>query len=103
MIKGDRLLPGGRGARAVPPSRTRRPRPTRLDVAAITQEDPTQPRENWQAPYDERLLTPEGDADQEASWPIRPEILRGDVRLVVAVPEPSARPQRFAWLDYEEP
>ena len=52
-----------------------------FDVGGITQEDPTQPRENWQAAYDERLLTLEGDGEREVSWPMPPDALRGDFRL----------------------
>ena len=92
-----------------------------FDVGAITQEDLSKPRESWQAAYDERLLTPEGDAEQGTSWPIRPEMLRGDVRLAffmhyldlgrplttplgnVPIPEPTERPERLRWLVYEEP
>jgi hypothetical protein len=89
-----------------------------FDIGSITQDDPTQPRENWQAPYDERLLTAEGDADQEAS--LRPEALRGDLRLAFFMhyldpsrllttplgdvpPRATVRPERLGWLGYEEP
>ena len=41
-----------------------------FDVGGITQEDPTQPRANWQAAYDRRLLTLEGNGERDASWPI---------------------------------
>jgi hypothetical protein len=94
-----------------------------FNVGDFTQEIPDQPRENWQSPYMEQILSASGDEvladDYEASK--RPELWRGDMRLAfffhyldferplgtpfgeVQLPAESELPERFSMLVYERP
>lgn len=92
-----------------------------FDVGEITQKTPWASRKSWQVPYDERLLNAAGDEVVPTQWPIPPERLTDDVRLAfffhyldfdrpletpfgpVRLPEPTERPSRLDWLQYEEP
>ena len=92
-----------------------------FDVGQFTQEVPNEPRENWQAPYDERVLSAEGREVVSTRWPIAPDLLSGNFRLVffmhhldlsrpvctpfgeIPLPEPGERPERLAIVEYEEP
>lgn len=88
-----------------------------FNVGEFTQEAPGKPRESWQAPYDEHLLNAEGDEVVPTRWPIAPEMLTGNVRLVffmhylplrtpfgeIPLPEPNEQPERLAIIEYEEP
>lgn len=40
-----------------------------LDVGEFTQDVPGQPRENWQVPWDERVLDPEGKRQMSEQYP----------------------------------
>src|SRR5688572_27743244 len=66
-----------------------------FNVGEITQEIPDQPRDNWQSPYMEQILSASGEDvladDYEASE--RPELWRGDMRLAFF----------FHYLDFERP
>ena len=91
-----------------------------FDIGAFQQEQPGQPPDNWQAPWDERILNAEGDK-VTAEYQIDPEALRGTVRLAfflhhlepsrplltpfgsTPLPEQSERPERLAMIEYEEP
>jgi hypothetical protein len=86
-----------------------------FDVGDFTQETPGQPRDNWQVPWDERFLNGAGDAEDPTAG------AQGNVRLAfffhdldparplitpfgtVPLPEPTERPARLQWLQYEEP
>ena len=92
-------------------------------VGDITQEIADQPRDNWQAPYMEQILSASGDevlaVDYEASK--QPELWRGDMRLAfffhyldferplqtpfgeVQLPAESELPERLAMMEYEQP
>jgi hypothetical protein len=94
-----------------------------FDPADFVQPDPGQPQDNWQTAYDERALNASGTAAITESFELadRPELLRGDVRLVffmhyldpsrplktpfgeVELPTPSDRPDRLASIEYEQP
>lgn len=94
-----------------------------FDVGAITQEDTDQPPENWQVPYDERIISADGNAiltepfeaqGDEEKW-------SGDFRLGIffhcldpskplrtpfgemQLPEPEEVPERLQPFEYEEP
>ena len=87
---------------------------------AFTQEAPGRDRSDWQVAYDEWALNAEGTAGTLAPFPdpIRSE---GDLRLAfffhyldgsrpllsawapVALPPPSTRPERLAFVRYEPP
>jgi hypothetical protein len=90
-------------------------------IEDITQEVPGQPRDNWQCPYMEQILSASGDEvladDYDA--PKRPELWRGDMRLAfffhyldferplrtpfgeVQLPAESELPERLSMLEYE--
>ena len=88
-----------------------------FDIGEFQQEEPGQPPDNWQVPWDERILNEAGDAEM----PNDPELLHGTARLAfflhyaepsrplltpfgsVALPEPSERPERLAMIEYDEP
>jgi hypothetical protein len=94
-----------------------------LDMTAITQEIPSQPRSNWQVPYMEHLLNPQGTEiladDLQAS--LRPELWKGDIRLAfffffldtarplstpfgeVRLPKETELPERLRIIKYEPP
>jgi hypothetical protein len=92
--------------------------PEQLEVGAFTQEDPDQPRDNWQAPWMERWLDPGGDEALTEEFDPPPEGL-ADSRLVfflhfvafdrplltptgpVELPAPSLLPERLAGIRYE--
>jgi hypothetical protein len=84
--------------------------------------DPVLPEENWQVPYDESVLDPSGTQlvgnSSGGTW--RPDSLIGDFRLCfflyvygsrtlstptgsLELPEPTAKPDRLAFLEFEEP
>jgi hypothetical protein len=74
-----------------------------FDWGLVTQEEPGQPRDNWQVPYDERPLDETGerwafffhyfDPDRDLLGPDGP----------VAVPQPSPLPEHLKEIEYEEP
>jgi len=94
-----------------------------FDIGAITQEMPDTVRSNWQSPYDEQILSPDGTSvlanrfdaeDQTDHW-------KGDVRLVfffhylelskplttpfglVPLTTESPVPTRLSSIRYEQP
>jgi len=86
-----------------------------LDIGSITQEVPGQDRADWQVPYDERVLTPEG---QEG--PPLPPGNRGSrvafffhylakVRPLltplgsIPLPQETPLPERLRFMKYGEP
>ena len=91
-----------------------------LQVAEFTQETPGEPRNNWQAPWDEYVLDASGTSGQAAPFP-GPISAKGDVRLAfflhyldpskplltpigpVDLPPPQERPPRLAFMTYEPP
>lgn len=94
-----------------------------FNIGDITQEIPGQPRENWQCPYMEQILSASGDkvlTDDYVSSK-RPELWKGTMRLVfffhcldlerplrtpfgeVQLPAESELPERFSMLEYEQP
>lgn len=95
----------------------------RFDVGAITQADAAQPPTNWQVPYAEKLLTPDGDEVLIDLWHAEgnQEMWVGDVRLVffmhyldpetplttpfgnVQLPAPTPCPARLEMIEYETP
>jgi hypothetical protein len=82
-----------------------------FNMGEFTQETPGQPRANWQVPWDERFLTPEGteEAAQETGRvAFFFHYLNPSVPLLtpfgpVVLPNPQERPTRLDWLRYEEP
>jgi hypothetical protein len=94
-----------------------------FDVGAITQADPAHPRSEWQVPYDEKLLTSNGDDVLHDPWrgAGEPSWWTGSVRLAfflhyvdldrplstpfgeVPLPPPSERPARLTDFAYEAP
>jgi hypothetical protein len=94
-----------------------------FDVGAITQADPLQPSSNWQVPYAEKLLTPDGTDVLVDLWTSEgePGIWAGEVRLAffmhdlsidrplttpfgeVDIPAPTPCPARLQTIEYEAP
>ena len=93
-----------------------------FDLGSFTQRMAGQPPSDWQAPYDEKLLSEDGDEVVGDPWRNTDEHLwTGSVRLAffmhhvdlglpistpfgdVALPAPQPRPQRLGHLEYEEP
>lgn len=93
-----------------------------IDMMDITQAIPRQSRDNWQVPYEERILDPAGQviaaSPYDAEWN-RPDTWQGDVRLAfffhdleleqplqtpfgaVPLPAPTALPSRLSVMAYE--
>jgi hypothetical protein len=98
-----------------------------FDPGDFVQPDPDRPESNWQTAYDERVLDDSGNSVITESFelmgdrPGRPELLQGDVRLVLfmhyldparplrtpfgdgELPNASDRPNRLASIEYEQP
>jgi len=92
-------------------------------VGEITQEVAGLSRENWQAPYAERLVSAKGDTPitEEFEAESAPELWSGEVRLVfffhyldptkplitpfgtLSLPPPSDRPVRLSGIRYQAP
>ena len=94
-----------------------------FNMGDITQEIPGQPRDNWQCPYKEQILSASGDEiladDYEASK--RPELWQGDMHVVfffhyldfgrplrtpfgeVPLPAESKLPEWLSMIEYEQP
>jgi hypothetical protein len=91
-------------------------------IADITQEEPGQPRENWQSPWDLYVLTDAGEVYlHESKLPIPGEVPDDKTRCAfffhyldpsrpletpwgqLALPEPSPRPSRLDGIEYEQP
>jgi hypothetical protein len=91
-----------------------------INVEQFTQDVPGQPKANWQAPYDERILN-EAGTDQVGDRFLSKIAGKGDLRLVfffhdldlskpllspagsIKLPAWSNRPERLDFLEYEEP
>lgn len=72
----------------------------------ITQSDPNQPRENWQAVYDERELPPLPDGRVRAAFffyylDLSRPLETPDGPCVL--PSPTPVPEDLAHIEYEEP
>ena len=94
-----------------------------VDMAEFVQRSETQPPENWQTAYDERILSTDGADVVWRPWtdPVPEDAWTGDVRLTffmhyldddtplttpigeVALPPPSPLPARLVPVDYEAP
>jgi hypothetical protein len=94
-----------------------------LDFGQVTQEIPGEPRENWQVPWDERKLDPEGTASREIEFgqPFALASSSSPTRIAfffhllnfrrplmtpagpVALPPEQPRPKRLAFLRYQPP
>lgn len=94
-----------------------------FDLGEITQADGSTPSTDWQVPYAEKLLAPEGDAVLLDLWDGdgNPEMWVGDIRLAffmhqldltsplatpfgeATLPAPTARPSRLQAIEYETP
>jgi hypothetical protein len=92
--------------------------PPELDIGAFTQEQPGEPRENWQAPWLERYLDPDGARVLTEAFDPPPEGLTS-TRVVffmhfldldrplltpegpVDLPAPTELPDRLAAVEYE--
>jgi hypothetical protein len=91
-----------------------------VNVEQFTQEVAGEPKSNWQAPYDERVLNEHGTAQVGDRFP--PKIAgKGSLRLAfffhyldlekpllspagpVSLPAPADQPERLDFLEYEEP
>ena len=74
-----------------------------FDWGEVTQEDATQPRANWQVPYDEQPLD-----DQGRRWvfffhyldPSKPLLTPGGP---IELPAPTPRPAHLKDIEYTEP
>jgi hypothetical protein len=64
-----------------------------IDMLGITQEAPRQPRDDWQVPYEERILDESGSTILAVPSGGSPEIWEGDVRLAFF----------FHYLDLSQP
>ena len=89
-----------------------------VDVVEITQENPEQPKSNWQVPWDEKNVGRDGNIALD-SFDASPNA--GEVRLVfffhyldldkplltpagpVRLPVPTEKPNRFRFMVYECP
>jgi hypothetical protein len=92
-----------------------------LGLSQFTQEQPDQPRTNWQVPWDERVLDAEGASDLHGRFPRKIEATGKPLRLAfffhhldlsrplntpagdIPLPRPQVRPQRLAFIEYESP
>jgi hypothetical protein len=92
--------------------------PDELEIGAFTQEEPGQPREDWQAPWMERWLDPSGERLLTEEFDPPPDGL-SESRLVfflhflsfdrplltptgpVDLPNATALPERLAGVGYE--
>jgi hypothetical protein len=90
------------------------------DLDRVMQETPGQPRSNWQAPYDEHILSPDGRSGHvpDAAGPFE---VAGEVRLAfffhyltfdrplltgdgpLPLPSSTDRPPRLSFLHYQPP
>jgi hypothetical protein len=88
-------------------------------VGSITQPAPTQPEANWQVPYDEYCLAPDGHSGEPLGF--APMDLRGHVRLafyfhylspseplrtpvgLVTLPPVTPMPDRLKFMKYDPP
>jgi hypothetical protein len=91
-----------------------------LNLADFTQEVDNLTNDNWQVPWDERILSNDGAAEQPAPFgdPLK---VTGTLRLAfffhyldlsrplatplgsITLPKPSPRPGRLAFIKYEAP
>lgn len=93
-----------------------------LDVSTFQLADPLLPEDNWQVAYDESVLDPSGThlLEQWSGALPQPDLLTGDFRLCfflyvdcsrtlstptgpVVLPAASPKPDRLAFLEFEEP
>jgi len=92
-----------------------------LPVGEFTQEVEGQPRDNWQVPYDERVLDESGTTQVGDQFPPRVEAKGEDVRLAfffhhldfskplltpagpLQIPKATKRPSRLQFFEYESP
>jgi hypothetical protein len=91
-----------------------------IALSDFTQEIPGQPRENWQVPYDDRILDDTGRLLADTFEAERkPDLWTGDVRLIfffhyldvdkplltpfgpATVPQPTERPEPLRIIQYE--
>ena len=74
-----------------------------LDIDSITQEVPGQDRADWQAPYDERVLAPDGSRVAfffHYLEPNRPLLTQAGP---IPLPGETPIPERLRFMKYEEP
>jgi len=74
-----------------------------FDWGLVTQEEPGQPKDNWQVPWDERPLDETGER-----WTFFFHYLDPNRDLLtpdgtVALPQPSPLPDHLKEIEYEEP
>ena len=91
-----------------------------FEIGSITQAAPGQPRENWQVPWDEHFLNPDGSAPHDPEAPrALPSLPAFRVAFFfhyldlerpllspcgpLTLPPPTPRPHRLAFLRYESP
>ncbi|MGA2616394.1 MAG: hypothetical protein ABSF26_02215 [Thermoguttaceae bacterium] len=95
-----------------------------FDIGKFTQEEPGQPQSNWQVPYGEKKINLSGTEIVADLWEIMGEggdAWKGDVRVAfffhylrpsepmltpfgrVAIPTPSAMPERLSFMKYDAP
>lgn len=92
-----------------------------VNVGAFAQERPGQPRNNWQVPWDERVLDSEGCKDVLGQFPSETRSDGKPLRLIfffhyldfdrplitpageLMLQAPEERPERLAFLEYESP
>jgi len=89
-----------------------------FDVGVLVQQMPGQPEDNWQAPWDEHVLSADGTSGELLSGPL---VVTGDARFCffyfyldpeqpfrtpvgpVLLPPSTERPARLDFVRFEEP
>ena len=76
-----------------------------FDIGEVTQEVPGQPRSNWQAPYDERVLE---ESDGKIRYAFFFHYLDFKKPLItpagsLSVPKPTKQPAHLKEIEYESP
>jgi hypothetical protein len=94
-----------------------------FELVAFWQENPTQPKSNWQVCYDEQVLDKTGERIVADGWDAKKDkgLWTGDVRLAfflhyvdfskplntqfgdVPLPSPTERPARLSMINYDSP
>ena len=94
-----------------------------FDVGQISQEIKGQPKENWQVPYAERIVSADGKTilTEEFEAEEQPDMWKGDFRLtfffhyldpkrelttpfgLLRLPSPTNMPSRLSGITYEAP
>src|SRR5690348_8909510 len=76
-----------------------------FDVGDVTQEDPSQPKMNWQVAYDERFLEKAQDKARSAFFFHYLDLEKPLLTSIgpLTLPEPTKVPQYLKEIEYEPP